>query len=157
MGNDLAQTVASTSQTQPPPLARTARFLTELEKRAICAERAGGVGLKDIADRYGVNPSTVWRVCTETQQATDTPALGASWRADLRARAVPAITAGLDCPDDPYKRAGIGVQVLKGLGDFAPDSQQVNVTAMLASAPAGIDLDATIDVTPTLPPSKDSE
>ena len=161
MCNDLAQSPPDTAadlQSTPKPLASSYRFLTESEKRAIVAERAAGMLVRDIAARYRIDPATVWRTCQKVQQDTNTPALSTSWRSEARQKAVRSVNRALDDDSDVYKSGNIGVQVLKGLGDFAPDSQQVNVTAMLSSAPpAGIDLDAPIDVTPTLPPSKDSE
>ena len=129
--------LAPSKQSLPKPLASSSRFLTELEKRAIVAERAAGMLVKEVARRYQVDPATVWRVCKQTQLAVKSPVFG-DWRSDMRVKAIDGVNAGLDCPDDPYKRANIGVNVLKGLGDFAQDQGQVNVTQLVSNLPESV-------------------
>src|SRR2546426_7163176 len=57
-------------------------------------------------------------------------------RENLRRRAYPAVQAGLEDDSDAYKRANVGIQVLKGTGDLTPDTAvQVSIQTMLAAVP----------------------
>lgn len=58
-----------------------------------------------------------------------------NYQENLRQKAVVAVEAGLDDPADSYKRGGLGVQVLKGLGDFAPDQGAVGVQFLIETCP----------------------
>jgi AcrR family transcriptional regulator len=130
----------------PPPVPfRT----SEAERQAIIAERLAGVSVNDIAKRYGINPATVWRICKKTQETA--AKLADDWRSKMRHKAIRGVNAGLDATDDPYKRAGIGVQVLKGLGDFRGDTD-LNVVTLVSSSPAGLErvIDA-LPIDPTVP------
>jgi hypothetical protein len=59
----------------------------------------------------------------EVRQAS-TEILG-DWRQSQQKRAIKAVDAGLDASDDPYKRATIGVSVLKGLGVYSDGGSTV--------------------------------
>ena len=52
----------------------------------------------------------------------------------MKVKAVAAVNAGLDHPEDPYKRATIGNQALIGLGEFR--TEQPNVSVLVATLPA---------------------
>ena len=118
------------------PRRRRGAYLSETEKTAIQAERLTGRTAVDIAQRFNVNRATVARVCRTIYHAAQASAL--AWREQQASKAIRAVNAGLDAPRDPYKRAGIGVQALKGLGVYAPDTvQQTNVlVASMRDLPA---------------------
>ena len=111
-------------------------YLTAAEKTAIIAERMAGVKVADIAKRYKCNEVTVWRICKTMQEASK--AVAREWREEQTELAIQAVNAGLVHPEDPYKRATIGVQALKGLGVYAADSANVSVTTLVSNAPAEV-------------------
>ncbi len=120
------------------PVAIVGHRLSEMQKRAIIGERAAGVPLKEITARYQCDRATVYRICNQTHQEVQSPIFG-DWRSGLREKAVEGIHAGLDCKKDPYKRANIGVNVLKGLGDFAPEQGgNVVVSTLVSNLPIGM-------------------
>ena len=117
------------------------RYLTEVQRRTIIAAVASGRSQVSVAKEFGIHRNTVHLLCSTVKRPSGT----LPWRDEMRSNAHVAVNSGLKCEDDPYKRAGIGVQVLKGLGDFSPD-MAVNVSAAWVHVPAG--LDEVIDLTP---------
>jgi hypothetical protein len=93
-------------------------------KMAIIADKAAGVPVRVICSRYGLNASTVWRICKKVQLAHPRSALSrGSTSEDLKTRitskAYNALEGGLDCADDPYRRGALGHQTLKEIGTLA--------------------------------------
>ena len=58
-----------------------------------------------------------------------------NYKESLKEKAVDAIKDGLDDPGDPYKRANIGVQVMKGIGEFTPDTGPVGIQLLMDRCP----------------------
>ena len=115
------------------------RYLTELQRQAIIASVASGRSQISVAKDFGVHRNTVHALCVTVKPFVKRPdpSVSTAWRDRMRSKAVVAVEAGLDCPDDAYKRGGLGVQALKGLGDFAPE-QAINVSAAWVQVPAGL-------------------
>ena len=49
----------------------------------------------------------------------------------LKGKAVVAVEDGLECSVDPYKRCGLGVQVLKGIGEFEGENPLVGIVIQI--------------------------
>jgi transposase-like protein len=100
--------------------------LSPAQKSAIIAAVATGRSKSSVAKQFGVHRNTVSALCKPVQAVTN-PAnpLAKDYRETLRTKAVQAVEAGLDCAKDDYKRGGIGVKVLAGLGEFK-DTHQVD-------------------------------
>jgi hypothetical protein len=98
-------------------------WMNETTKGAVIADRAAGLPMKLICERYAIDASTVWRVCKKIQQAYPESAVsrGAA-STDLKTRitskAYNALEGGLDCVDDAYKRGVLAHQVLKEIGSL---------------------------------------
>ena len=100
------------------------------------ADKALGMTNKAIAEKYGAHRNTVSRVCKEVREAVPISALSpVGWREDMMERAKGAVNAGLDAPDDPYRRATVGVQALKGLGQFDNEAASANVAVVFQNMP----------------------
>jgi len=100
----------------------------ESTKMAIIADKAAGVPVRIICERYNLDASTVWRICKKVQQAHPESAISrdatsADLRTRIKAKAYSALEGGLDHDADPYKRASIGVKVLEGIGEFISGHQ----------------------------------
>lgn len=111
-------------------------------KRAIIAEHAQGVPRKVLALKYDVSEATVNRIWKEfIQEASDLKLLTEEepqkFHSRIRAKAVRAIEAGLDHDQDPYRQGALGVQVMKGIGEFKGDhdSGQIKVNVMINTVP----------------------
>lgn len=109
------------------------RTFTEPEKLAMIQMRAQGHTLPEIARTMG---KTV-RGCAyffAKVRAKQKDAPEYDYKADLEQRAVKAVRVGLDAKRDPYKRAGVGIAVLKGIGVFNAENQ-VNINALVNAVP----------------------
>lgn len=104
-------------------------------RQAIIIEKANQAPTQLIAVRYDVAPETVNRIwrdfCNSAAKvrkvADETPEETRTW---LKGKALVAIESGLDCERDPYRRAAVGVNVMKGIGEFKSDhgdGAQINV------------------------------
>ena len=61
------------------------------------------------------------------------------YREKLKGKAITAVENGLDCPDDPYKQGNLGVQVLKGLGEFNGDNPKGDsLNILIANMPPSL-------------------
>jgi hypothetical protein len=114
--------------------------LTELERREIAKRLLAGESPTALSREYGVSRPYLSRVKSALRNRDDRRGKPAVFdyqtaKDELRRKAYPAVTAGLDCADDPYKRANVGVQVLKGTGDLFGDTN-VNVGIQLNNCPA---------------------
>ena len=94
------------------PPERDSRYLTDKERAEVIGLRLSGVEVKDIAVRYDIDESTVWRICKLTQDAAKT--VTQDWRAEQAQLAVQSVNRALVDDSDTYKSAGIAVQALKG-------------------------------------------
>lgn len=121
--------------------------LTEADRRNViaCYVECGSIG--KTAERFELNRTTVSNLVKSVRESRAS-VLSPNWRENMRPKAVTAVNAGLDHNKDPYKRANIGVQVLKGLGDFRGD-QDLNIVTLVTSSPAG--LDRVIEALPSVP------
>jgi len=93
-------------------------------KMAIIADKAAGVPVRVICSRYGLDASTVWRICKKVQLAHPGSALSrGSTSEDLKTRitskAYSALEGGLDDTSDSYRRGALAHQTLKELGSLA--------------------------------------
>src|SRR5262245_12950393 len=114
------------------------KWTDDRTKVSIIADRAAGLTVREIA-KYDMHANTVSRVCR--QFAKDDPrteyaqGILSGYRERLKSGAVKAVESGLDHPDDPYKRGNLGVQVLKGLGEFEQEKTSVHIANLMASVP----------------------
>jgi hypothetical protein len=113
--------------------------LTEADRMAIVASRAAGVAVNELAKRYRVSRQTIHTVCSVVKKSSRQEAQeefdSITFRNRLRRKGFVAIEAGLDDSTDNYRRGSIGVQVLKGLGEFNDPDINVHVNAMFAAVP----------------------
>ncbi len=110
------------------------RAFTDVERMAICVLRGKGLSNKEIAEQMHRHEGSIARILKEAALAAKAIGINYDWREDVRVKAVDAVRAGLTAEEDPYKRGGLGIQALKGLGDFEADST-VNVAAMISQVP----------------------
>lgn len=155
--------------------------------RAVIDAKLAGVPTSRIAKQYGISEGTVfnwWKAFKKGEitlescevqpkgplgQKVPTSKLAIDYKQELKVKSVEAVTAGLDDPSDNYKRAGLGIQVLKGIGEFtehhSPKDNVFNV--LVASMPPdlaneirdrlGRDTLPVIDITPAEGKQKVSE
>ena len=101
--------------------------LSETQKQAAIAAVASGLSQTQVAKQFGLHVNTVNRWMQAVKKVADS-GLPSDWRSTMRLKAVDAVTQGLDCKDDPYKRGELGNKALIGLGEFkAGDQVSVNV------------------------------
>lgn len=128
---------AATLTDSPDARLKHGKRLTEAEKRAIVAAVAVNGSIQDTAQQFGVHRNTVGQLVQEVRDTVVNSEFSGDWRSKHKNEAVTAVTSGLTCEDDPYKRATIGVSVLKGLGEYQGDNQlNVTVSTMIAAVPA---------------------
>lgn len=111
-------------------------------RRAIIVERAGGASFKSIALRYDCSVHTIrsiWQKFIDTTVGVRTLADEdqVTFKRGIRRKAVQAIENGLDCDRDPYRQGALGVQVMKGIGEFKSDQPDVGarVNILIGSVP----------------------
>jgi hypothetical protein len=129
---ELTDTIDVTPSTYIPPKVR----------RAVIVEKSQGLDNVEIAMRWDISTQAVARIWRDFVDSTsDTRQLGDEnpdvFRKKIRRKAVKAIENGLDCDRDPYRQAGVGVQVMKGIGEFATESNHnsVRVNVLLNAVP----------------------
>jgi len=94
--------------------------LTPAAQMALVAAVAAGMSQAQAAKEFGVHRNTVSNLCGTVRKVDkDANPLREGFKPRLIQKAVKALEAGLDCPDDPYKRANAGVKTLEGLGVFS--------------------------------------
>ena len=105
-------------------------------QNAIVSNYLEGMKQVDIARKFDLHRVTVSKVVSrfmrEADLAENTKVSG-DWKQALAERAVEAIEDGLKNRKEPYKRANLGVRVMKGLGHFNPES--VNQVGFFAQVP----------------------
>ncbi len=106
------------------PLRRYMKVSDQMEKAIIVAISADGLKQKEAAEKYGVPLRTVARIWGKFRK-TVTPIMeqvARESRIEFAGRIVgkarDAIEGGLDAKEDPYKRAGVGIKVMEGIGEF---------------------------------------
>lgn len=119
-----------------PPVRR----LSEAERRAIVAHYTSNGSILQTSQHFGVHRNTVSTIVNSVRKLANVSesVLAPNWRETMRPKAIQAVTAGLEHDDDPYKQANVGIQVLKGLGDFKNDAE-LNIVTLVSNAPAGVD------------------
>jgi len=109
--------------------------------QTIVAEHVIGRTNVDIANRLKINKSAVCRVLRVYREAEPKSVVAdpvGDFREDLRREAIKAVRAGLVDDKDSYKRATIGVQTLRGLGEFKDTAVQ-GISVIMSSIPAGLE------------------
>ena len=129
-----------TGQPVPRPF-----YVSDQERAKIIAQRMSGVPVKDIAKAFDISDVTVWRICRPVKQ--EAKMLATHWREEQTELAVKSVNHALKDRTDSYKSAGIGVQVLKGLGVYSPDTQ-ANIVTMINNVPRGLEDEFSLEATP---------
>lgn len=110
--------------------------LTPRQRASIIADWGAGMPVPAIAVKYHRTAPTIYRMIHPLRTSETPPEMispTSDWRSRLRQKGVAAVEAGLDCGDDAYRRAEVGVKTLKGLGEFQGEAQTVNM--MLSETP----------------------
>ena len=117
------------------PAKNTTR-LTEIQKQTIAVLRTQGMSNHAIAAKLGLHHITVCKAYSEFRReaAQVIDDIGKDWRNDLKVLAVKAIKRGLTDESDSFKSGSIGVQALRGLGEFEVGNT-VNIQAIINSVP----------------------
>ena len=113
----------------------THRYLSDPQRQAIIVAVSSGRSQTSVAKEFGVHLNTVNRIINTVRNTTKQAGItasGSDWRQSQTQRAVRAVDAGLDATDDPYKRATIGVQALKGLGVYVGDNAGSTTNVFIA-------------------------
>ena len=136
--------------------------LTEHQRRQIAERLLTGESPTTLAREYGVSRPYLSRVRALLRGRRKLRRLApaefdyTTARDELRRKAYVAVLAGLNDPRDSYKRASLGVQVLKGVGDLVPDTtMQVTIQMALAAVPP--EWRERYTLTPQLSPGVDRE
>lgn len=110
-------------------------------RRSIIQAKADGMPSKVIALQHGVSINSVNTIWSDFMAENNGDGLAEAdeekFKAGIRKKARRAIISGLDCDRDPYRQAAVGVNVMKGIGDFKTDegsNTQVNI--LINSVPA---------------------
>ncbi len=93
-------------------------------EKAVIIDRIAGLSTVEIAQKYKLHRVTVSRICSRARREAPQSEFAnpnADYRVELKGKAITAVKAGLDDPRDSYKRAGVGIQTLKGIGEFQGD------------------------------------
>jgi len=110
--------------------------LTREQRREIAALVLTGARNPEVAEKYGVSHEYVSRLRSKMRAVAPASFDYRAERERLRVKAYGAVQTGLDDNTDSYKKAGIGIQVLKGTGDLTPDTtMQISIQTMLAAVP----------------------
>jgi hypothetical protein len=132
----MSAVLASTPDPERDP-SKPGPKLTEADRRAVIAHYMTSGSIQLTANEFKLHRNTVADLVKTVREASNSP-LSTDWRSNMRPKAIAAVNNGLDCSEDAYKQANVGVQVLKGLGDFRGDSE-VSIVTMISNAPAGVD------------------
>jgi len=94
--------------------------LTPLDQQALLASYVAGEPTTELAKRFKISRQWVSKIVNDFKRARlgieDID--GVNFKSRLKRKAIVAVESGLDCPDDPYKRARVGTTVLEGIGEF---------------------------------------
>ncbi len=110
------------------------RALTDGEKAAILIMRGKHIGIESIAEKLNRKPTTIRHFLEMTRQLAESSGIAFDYKEDLKLKSIDAVRAGLDDEKDNYKRANIGLGVLKGIGEFANETG-VQINNLIAAIP----------------------
>ncbi len=108
---------------------------TQVEEKALMVLVMEGMTEKQIAEKLNRQEGSIQGKMAQMRKDAQKSGVEIDWREDMQNRAIPAINAGLDATEDPYKRAALGIQALKGLRVMEPD-MGVNIAAVIGQIPA---------------------
>ncbi len=111
------------------------RLWTAVEEKALAVLVMEGHTEKQIAEKLNRQLGSIKSKILNMKKEATKAGVDHDWREDMQNRAIPAINAGLDAEEDPYKRAALGIQALKGLRVLEPD-MGVNIAAIVGQIPA---------------------
>ncbi len=110
------------------------RGLSDGEKAAILILRGKHIGIDAIADKLNRSPGTIKNFLDVTRRLAESSGVQYDYKDDLKLKSIDAVRAGLDDEKDNYKRANIGLGVLKGIGEFANETG-VQINNLIAACP----------------------
>ena len=110
-------------------------------QKAIILDRSAGLADHQCAKKYGVSVATVNRCWSRFAKSAKAERHLAEepigvFHSRIRRKAIDAVESGLDHKADPYKRADVGVKVMKGIGEFDNDKTVINNFNIVAQTPA---------------------
>jgi DNA-binding CsgD family transcriptional regulator len=114
--------------------------LDEASRAAIVAAVASGQAQTEVARQFNVHRNTVWSLCNNVKSVRN-PAnpLSPDYKEALKVKAIGAIHDGLAHKKNPYKAAELGVEVMKGIGEFQSGNQvNVSMATILTQIPEDI-------------------
>lgn len=111
---------------------RTTLPFTDADRDTILMLHGAGTSYSEIGKRIGRSYQKVKTVIEEAKLVS--LRAGLNWRELMKDKAVSAVNDALDAKDDLYKRGSLGIQTLKGLGEFEADSGG-NLTQIINSIP----------------------
>lgn len=112
------------------------------DSEAIIAEMMMGASSKAVSRNYTVSDARVRQIWGEFRKSRERAValLGPDspnvLDKRLKPKAFSAVEAGLDATEDPYKRAHVGIAVLKGMGILQSDQANVNINQFIQSIPS---------------------
>lgn len=115
----------------PPPMNTKMRRLTDM---AMVTELVVGTPLDVIAKNYNVDIRYAQRLRSEWMKACKLQET-MDYRHDLKVLSLEAIRDGLQARSDPFKRMSGGIRVMQGIGEFKPDTINLNVLQRLENVP----------------------
>lgn len=121
-----------TDDVEPPVMNAKMRRLMDM---AIVTELVAGTPLEVIAKNYKVDLRYTQRVRGEWLKACKLQET-MDYRHDLKVLSIEAIREGLQAKGDPFKRASAGIRVMQGIGEFKPDTINLNVLQRLENVPS---------------------
>lgn len=108
-------------------MARIGQRLSPAVLQAIVAQHLLNKPHKEIAKALDIHVATVARHLKKYRDLAPLAGESEDYRKNMRRYSISAITAGLRADADPYKRGSLGVQVMKGIGEFRDTGVQVGV------------------------------
>lgn len=98
-------------------------------REKILKARLAGATREETARKLHVSVRTVDEVMRDARRegylTKEVDAL--TWKDRLKDKSITAVEAGLNCNKDPYRRADVGVKVLKGIGEFTETHQGLHL------------------------------
>lgn len=161
--------MAHTLRAQPAPIANVRAALV----RAVIDDKLSGMAIPKIAAKHGISTRTVYSYLKAFQNpeavksavesgnynstAGTVQSTATAYKQRIKEYSIDALEAGLLDPKDNYKRAGIAVQVMRGIGEFQDSAPTTNGITINISTLSGIprcpdNLRGTFDITPNTPP-----
>jgi hypothetical protein len=100
---------------------------------------AGDNNVTALAAKHEVSRKTMYEYIKKIQRKKIPlePISDGDFKLLLKPKAVEAVQAGLDCPEDAYKRGSLGIQFLKGTGDLQPDNA-IGINVLFNNMPSDL-------------------